>query len=138
MDTYIWLSFSDMVLLGLVLLIVPTAVSILGLRALRQIAQGHRLSAIFTLVGKDGEIVLDPAQFEPNRDKILEKVLLAIRTESHPDPDTWAYCVVNHSGLELFLAPEARGSLKKAFGRLRANSDEAGALVLAREVVGQL
>lgn len=100
------------------------------------IAKGHQLSTIFDIKG--ATLRVSPEQFEANKEALLLRIEKAVAVENHPDPGTWAYCVINHSGLEEFLDGKTRSNLQKAMGRLRANDKTQEALEFAKDVIDQL
>lgn len=101
-----------------------------------RVVDGQRLSIILDLKG--GDLLIKPEQFEPQREKVLTALLQRIAEENNPDPETWAYCVLSKSGLDLFLESSAKQRLQKALGRLRVNGDMNGARALAHDIVKQL
>lgn len=101
-----------------------------------RVVDGQRLSIILDLKG--GNLLIKPEQFEPNREKLLTRLLNSIAEENSPSPDTWAWCLLNRSGLDLFIDSKDKMTLQKAFARLRANGDMNGARSLAHDIMKQL
>lgn len=105
---------------------------------LAYIAKGHQLSTILDIKG--AVLSVSPEQFEPRKEVLLKAVeeQINIKAGMYEEPDTWAFVVIQHSGLHSFLDGNTRQGMQKALARLRANGDNEGALNFARDIVNQL
>ena len=103
---------------------------------LRRIAEGQRLSMILTI--SPASLTIDPAEFEPQRPVIRERLLKALETEQHPNPGTLAYCILDHSGWKEFVDGKTFQSAQTALGRLLTNKNTAGAKRFLAALVNQL
>ena len=127
-----------------VALAVGTIVLVLGVlvcqyliwKKLWQLHEGSRLSTVLTL--EPASVVVDWVQFEPKKPVLLEKAIRVLRENKNPQPETRAFCVMEHSGLNAFFAPQTKMDLREALTRLIANEDIAGAEELLKVVVGQI
>ncbi len=82
---------------------------------------------------KDGRVNTDltpvtlsirPEDFLIRADKLCEKLLHGLATESHPNTSTLAYCVLKHAGLDNMLDGQSWGEAQKALTRLLTNGDD--------------
>lgn len=103
---------------------------------LTDILEGQRLSTILEI--GPTSLRVKPEDFEPNRARLKARVAKTMTEKSHPNPETLAYCILEGTGLPLFLELEARNKLQKALGRLLANGDREKAELLLEDVIEQL
>ena len=103
---------------------------------LHRLAEGQRLSMVLNI--GPSSLTIDPAEFEPQRPVIRERLMKAFQTEEHPNPDTLAYCILDHSGWGTFVDGKTFQSAKTALGRLLANKNTKGAKKFIGALVDQL
>lgn len=103
---------------------------------LRRIAEGQRLSMVLSI--GPSSLTIDPAEFEPKRDAVRERLLKAFETEKHPNPDTRAYCILDHSGWGTFVDGKTFQSAQTALGRLLTNNDIEAARKFVAALADQL
>lgn len=104
--------------------------------ALTFMVQGQQLSTVFELGPKS--LRVRPEDFEPNKEQLRKNMLRIVVEESHPQPNTWAFCVLDHSGWRQFVDSETYSQAQNALGRLRANDDKEAILNLVNDLVDQL
>jgi len=93
--------------------------------AILQIADSKRLMEIIKLEGKE-DLGINPEDFKAKKPELLKSMLEILNSEDErkrwrKDPDTFAYCILSHSGFTNFVANS--GDLKKALARTLANRD---------------
>ena len=103
---------------------------------LHRLAEGQRLSMVFAISPQS--LTIDPADFEPQRPVIRERLMKAFETETHPDPGTLAYCILDHSGWNEFVDGKTFQDAQKALGRLLANKNTKAAKKFLGTLVDQL
>jgi hypothetical protein len=106
-------------------------------KAMEKIAESKRLSIILSIEAKKG-IEITPEDFEAKKEELRKSALELIEKEDHPQPSTWAYCVLEHSGISLFLDSDTFSKAKNALGRLRANKNMKAAKSFITKLINAL
>ncbi|KKW45712.1 MAG: hypothetical protein A3A43_01025 [Candidatus Liptonbacteria bacterium RIFCSPLOWO2_01_FULL_56_20] len=96
------------------------------------IAESKRLTTILEIEAKKG-LDVEMGDFEAKRDALKAALLVQLEEQLGKDkafrnqPDTMAWCVLDHSGFKLFVESDVSQKAQKALGRLLANGDVAKA-----------
>ena len=100
------------------------------------VIEGQRLSVLLAIA--PASLKVDPAKFEPNKERLKSLLLEKLATVQHPDPSTRAWCVLNHAGFEEFVDYDTSKGVKNALARLIVNGEMGEAQHFLREVVDKL
>lgn len=71
------------------------------------------------------ELPISPENLVVNVDKLKGLLLKSFETQKHPNPDTRAYCILNHAGLESIV--RSTTELRKPLSIMLINEDFDGA-----------
>jgi hypothetical protein len=103
---------------------------------LDRIIEGQRLSTIIKLEPTSLEI--SPEDFEANKEILKQKLLDVFAEEKHPSPSTRAYCILNHSGYDIFVEGNTRLKIQNALARLLVNNNTTKTKRFLGKIVKQL
>ncbi|MEK7212082.1 MAG: hypothetical protein AAB686_00195 [Patescibacteria group bacterium] len=96
--------------------------------AVVRIAESKRLTTILEIEAKKG-LDFEMGDFEAKRDALKAALLVQLEEQLGKDktwrnqPDTMAWCVLDHSGFKLFVESDVAQKAQKALGRLLANGE---------------
>ena len=107
------------------------------------IVESQRLSTVLKI--EPASLKVDPAKFEPNKERLLGRMIEELLVSKNwvpgnwkRDPSTAAFCVLNHSGFDQFVDAETRGGVQNTLARLIVNGEMDEARRFLQEVVDKL